>query len=566
MFKIAGILAGVFVSIHAWAQMPHEVLLLVNRQSPASLLVANTYAAARQIPQQNMVYLDVPESIYGGTATITPEQFTRLIWEPANAAAAARGLEQQILAWVYSVDFPIRVRTAEQDRRQMSVGGLTFLRNQIPELDLVEHGTYLSPLFLGPNAQLDLSLTSLSLRQFRAGLGEEGTVPDAVQYLERGLGDEMPLPSMMLGYLGENGTDVQTVLDTIQRGTRSDFRGARSGIYLVQTEDEKRSLPRESLFYPTVNELGQRGVTAVVTNSLPAGAENVMGILTGAAQVDPSAIKSFAPGAMAEHFTSWSAEFQKPQTKMTEWLKAGATGSAGMVVEPYNNANKFPTARFFAHYCAGTTMLESFYLCIASPLQNLLLGDPLARPYALRVGVRILGMDELTEDFTYIAKAESRLSNAEYRYLFLLDGKPLGGASDDSSAWISTAMLADGYHELRAIAWPQYPVDFGGMAEKAFTVDKLGRSVEIESAKIVKTGSYTHAVPIRIGGMQIPKTVRLVCGALVLDEQEYAKDVTLTLDEKRAGEGPNRVQVVAVYADGMEVASAPLRVAITFAP
>jgi hypothetical protein len=566
MLKKAGILVGALIAFNVWALMPHEVLLLVNRQSPASLQVANTYAAARQIPQHNMVYLDVPERIYGGTATLTPEEFTQLIWEPANAAAKERGLDHQILAWVYSVDFPIRVKTAEKDRRQMSVGGLTFLRNQIPDLDQVEEGTYASRLFLGPNRNLKLSLTSLSLRTFKVGLGDAGTIPEDVQYLRQGLGDQMPLPSMMLGYIGENGTDVQTVLDMIERGARSDHRGTRDGIYFVQTEDEKRSLPREALFYPTVNELKQRGITAVVTNSLPAGAENVMGILTGAETVDPSAIQSFAPGAMADHFTSWSAEFQKPQTKMTEWIKAGATGSAGMVVEPYNNADKFPTARFFGHYSAGTTMLESFYLSIASPLQNLLLGDPLARPYAPKVGVRILGMDEISDDFTYIAKAESRLPNAEYRYSFLLDGKPFGAASEDPAVWISTSMLADGYHELRAIAWPKHPVEFGGMTEKAFTVNTQGRSIAIDAGKIVKTGDYTHAIPIRITGQQVPKIVRLICGDLVLDEKEYVETVTLLLDEKRVGEGPNRFQVVAVYADGTEVSSPPLRVSIAFAP
>ncbi|MBT8042758.1 MAG: hypothetical protein KJN98_06275, partial [Pontiella sp.] len=161
MYKIAPLLTALFMVVNAWSQMPHEVLLLVNSQSQPSLKVANAFAAARQIPKRNMVYLDIPENLYGGSATITPEQFTELIWEPANAAAKERGVDQQILAWGYSVDFPIRVRTDSYDRKQMSVGGLTFMRNKIPDLDMVEQGTFLSKLFAGSNERFKTKLNAM---------------------------------------------------------------------------------------------------------------------------------------------------------------------------------------------------------------------------------------------------------------------------------------------------------------------------------------------------------------------------------------------------------------------
>jgi hypothetical protein len=77
-----GIWAVLGLAASVSAQMPNEVLLLVNKQSQASLKVANVYAQTRKIPLRNMVWLDVPKSVYEGTATITPEQFTQLIWEP----------------------------------------------------------------------------------------------------------------------------------------------------------------------------------------------------------------------------------------------------------------------------------------------------------------------------------------------------------------------------------------------------------------------------------------------------------------------------------------------------
>ncbi|MDF7801268.1 hypothetical protein P4C99_17450 [Pontiellaceae bacterium B1224] len=556
------VLVGVLVAVNALAQMPHEVLLLVNRKSQDSLKVANTYIAARQIPRYNVVYLDIPETAYGGTATITPEQFTQLIWEPANAVVQERGLDQQILAWVYSVDFPIRVKTDSSDRKQMSVSGLTFLRNKIPDLKLVEEGTYLSRIFGGPSQNFELNLNSMSLGMQKKGLGPNANVPPEAAWLESGLGEQMPLPSMMLGYTGEKGNDVQTVIDCMGQGLKSDFRGRRAGIYFVQSEDV-RSTCREWQFYPAVNELKTRRISAEVTTNFPSGQSNVMGILMGAENVDPSQIKSFAPGAMAEHLTSWSAEFQKRQSKVTEWIKAGATGSAGAVVEPYSNPNKFPSARFFVHYAAGCTMLESFYQSIACPLQLLMIGDPLAKPYAVPFNVKILGADSIKSDFTYLANAESKFKNVQFQYAFFVDGMLIQPFSDDGTVYLRVHKMDDGYHELRVVASIKHMIEFSMSVEKPITITRSGRSISI-LPNISRLAKHEHGLKVEVGGLEMPKKVRLISGELLLDEKVYDPEVELVLDELMVGEGPNQVQVVGIYADGMEVFSPPVSFGITF--
>lgn len=556
------VLVGVLVSVNGWAQMPHEVLLLVNRKSQDSLKVANTYIAARQIPRYNVVYLDIPETAFGGTATITPEQFTQLIWNPANAVVQERGLDQQILAWVYSVDFPIRVKTDPSDRKQMSVGGLTFMRNKMPGLSLVEEGKYLSKLFAGPNQRIKLNLNAMSLGMQKKGLGPDAEVPPEAAWLQRGLGDRMPLPNMMLGYTGENGNDVQTVIDCIGRGVKSDYRGRRGGIYFVQSDDV-RSTCREWQLYPAVNELKARGVSAMITTNLPSGQQDVMGVLMGAENVDPSQIKSFAPGAMAEHLTSWSAEFQKRQSKCTEWIKAGATASAGAVVEPYSNPNKFPSARFFVHYAFGCTMLESFYQSIACPLQILLIGDPLAKPFAFPFNVKILGADTIKSDFTYLANAKINQQNVQFQYAFFLDGKPIQPFSDEGSVYLRVHKMTDGYHELRAVASIKHQIEFSMSVDKPITIDRSGRSLSI-LPNISRLAKHEHGLKVEIGGLEMPSKLRLISGELVLDEKVYDPDVELVLDELMVGEGPNRVQVVGIYSDGMEVISPPVSFGITF--
>jgi hypothetical protein len=313
-----------------------------------------------------------------------------------------------------------------------------------------------------------------------------------------------------------------------------------------------------------VNELKTRGITATVTTNLPVGVDNVMGLLMGAEKVDPSQIGSFAPGAMAEHLTSWSAEFQRPQTKVTEWLKAGATASVGSVVEPYSNPNKFPSARFFVHYASGCTMLESLYQSIACPLQALMLGDPMAKPYALPITVRLLGTDTVNSAFTYVVQAKCQFPNVEFRYSFLLDGKEVQTVSDSYEFPVRAKELSDGYHELRAVARLKSKVEFSASVDKGIMIERLGRSVSI-LPDIKKLMKYKHAIEVQIKGTERPEQLRLLAGERVIDQVPYSDDARLVLNELLVGEGPIRVRAVGVYDDGMEVSSAPLGITIAFA-
>ena len=96
-------------------------------------------------------------------------------------------------------------------------------------------------------------------------------------------------------------------------------------------------------------------------------------------------------------------------------------------------------------------------------------------------------------------------------------------------------------------------------------VQGTGRAVSILAGAIEKTGKYTHSIKVGIDGVQVPLKVRLVCGTRILDEAEYGDDAVLELNERLIGEGPARIQAVAIYADGMEVASPPLNIAIAYA-
>ena len=81
---------------------PENVFLVVNPQSPASLCIANHYAAWRQIPASNIFYLAWDPK----AETTDIDTFRQRILRPALEAVRAAHLARQIDYIVYSSDFP----------------------------------------------------------------------------------------------------------------------------------------------------------------------------------------------------------------------------------------------------------------------------------------------------------------------------------------------------------------------------------------------------------------------------------------------------------------------------
>lgn len=545
----AGLLM-VFLAGTALAQMPHRVAVLVNENSPDSKKAANFFAAKHGVPGDNIIYLPLPESIVAGRAECTPEQFRTLIYDPAQKILEERGLAGQVLAWVYSVDFPIRILTSSNDRQQMSIMGLTFTRGIVPDLEMMEKGQVLSPLFAGPTQPDGQKLPTRSFDVFSSILK-----------------DKMPLPSMMLGYIGENGTDMAVVLDGIEKGVQARQSGQKHPVYLVQTADKARSGPREWQYADAKSELTLSGGLCEIFTNPPPPQTGLMGIMTGAEKPVPSSFGTFAPGAMAEHLTSWSAEFQKPQTKCTEWLKAGATVTAGMVTEPYNHWVKFPNARFFVHYASGSSAMESFYQSIFSPVQVLLLGDPLSQIMGLPAEIKALGLSKeisSSVDAGFVAEARFPVPVQQVMFSALFDGKQIKAADFSTLIDLPFKEAGDGFHEVRVIAQAPIPVTPGSFRDFPVMMNKKGRSIAITGMTNIAPRQVTFQVAS--GGEEPPKEFYLLWNGRELDRKPYAADTVLSFHEEIVGEGPSKMQAVAVYEDGMKVRSVPVLFTVAFEP
>ncbi len=418
----------------ALALGPHELLVLANQREPDSVAVAKAYMQMRQIPDINLVELDLGPSGPGGVAAaISPEAFTSQIWTPVQQALRDRGIAAHIQAWAYSTHFPYRINTTPL---AMSLQGLTFVRNRIPPSMEIAQGTYVSSLFAGPD-----------------GPGKNGFGPQSFDTMQQLLRDEMPLPNMTLGYIGTQGNTVAEVLAMLRRGSEADGTQPTGTVYYV-VSDDIRSKARLWQFASAAEGLRRMGVNALVTNSFPQAATDIIGIMSGVPVVNPAAVGGYLPGAMAEHLTSFAATFDHPtQTKLSRWIAAGASGSAGTVCEPMSYWSKFPHARFFNHYRMGCTMIESFYQAIRCPLQLMLVGDPLTAPWAPRSTLQIKGIEpgeSLRTARSIDLNIQAPRGVSYSRFIYLVDGKIIG---EGQSFSLDPAEWAKGKHTLRAVAY-----------------------------------------------------------------------------------------------------------------
>ena len=452
----------------AAALAPHELLLLVNQNSPRSVELANRYGALRGVPSENFVYLELPESVLAPAAEIAPADFTRYIWQPLDAALRDRHLLGRILAAAYSADFPVRVTTTPP----MSLTGLTFTRNQIPSSGLITTGSYRSVFFAGPVQPNGPTTGSRSLAWFRTA------TPNKL----------LPLPAMLLAYTGARGLELDEIFQALEKTAQPVSKPWKNAAVWFVTSDDIRSQMRAWQFPAAQAELAALGIPAIITNAPPAPDTPVLGLMCGTAwPALPHA--AFAPGAYADHLTSFGALFHTAdQTKLTIWPRAGATLTSGTVSEPFSIWTKFPNARFFAHQVRGCSALECFALSTACPFQLLPVGDPLAAPFAPALAAR-LDVHSTSNQLAALLNLTGVPPNAVLRYTFFLNGRCVERDTNRPGLILNTAKLPDGLHRLLAVAEFGDEIRFSAQAATNFMLNHKNITLLVSAERL-----FTRAV------------------------------------------------------------------------
>jgi hypothetical protein len=173
---------------------------------------------------------------------------------------------------------------------------------------------------------------------------------------------------------------------------------------------------------------------------------------------------------LVDNLTSYGAKFTTrppldPQTRISEYIRLGAAGASGAVVEPYAIPQKFPSAALHVHYARGCSLAESFYQSMAAPFHMLVIGDPLCQPWAVKPNIAVSGVAEYATlsgvaSITATAKyPDARRAGSFELYVDGVRSQSVGPATPMS---LDTTKLADGWHEVRVVAIDNTPIAVQG--------------------------------------------------------------------------------------------------------
>lgn len=382
---------------------PENVLLVVNANSPGSKEVANHYAAGRDLPASNVLYLDYS----GPLERISGERFRQEILKPILTAIAERKIGMQIDIIAYSTDFPWLVNL-----RKDFPAEIKFPRHMTPVASITG-ATYLYPFVLIKTpgiVQLDTNwyVPAASAKQRTANLLRctdlKGTPSrafrsryawdEARQRLSDPKKGRRYLMSTMLGVTTGRGNTVAEVIASLDRAVEAEA-SPPDGTFYFMRNTSPRSTPRHNGYSWAIGELQKLGAKArLKPGVVPTGAKDLLGLTTGDrfVKMRESNIRVL-PGAITDNLTSYGGILSDKahQTPLTDQIRDGATGSCGTVEEPTARQGKFPLPSLQVHYRRGCSLAEAFYQSVASPYQLLIVGDPLCQPWAKRPGLTIEG-------------------------------------------------------------------------------------------------------------------------------------------------------------------------------
>lgn len=314
-----------------------QVAVIVNGADDDSLKVAEYYQKKRNIPEKNIIRINIPADKYSIDEHVFEKVYRKVLDEtPSNVQYYALAWSKPYKVGCMSITSAF---TFGFDRAYCAKGC---------------RPTRTSSYF---NSQTDAPYDLLSIR-----------------------------PSMMLA-----GSSLSEVYAMIDRGVAADHTAPDGTVYLMSTTDAKRNV--RARLYPVVKGLLSNRVNIeVLRRDALKGKDDVLIYITGKAVISDIESNTFLPGAIADHLTSSGGRlFDSGQMSILRWLDAGATASYGTVVEPCAFPQKFPNPGILIdRYTSGESIIESYWKSVAWPGQGVFVGELMAAPYAREENINMI--------------------------------------------------------------------------------------------------------------------------------------------------------------------------------
>jgi len=361
------------LAMPASAQGGSTVLVVVNQASADSVRIGERYSQVRNVPAEQVLRLTLDPA-----EEIEFRAFDQQIQTPIGQWLRGHDAQDRIHYIVLTKGVPLRIRgSAGRSGTVASVDSeLALLYRRMIGANTTLVGPTPNPYFLGEAAVAQAKAFTHESQDIYLVTRLDGfTTDDVLGLIDRGL---QPV------------ADGRILLD--QKASIEELPGNQ---WLRQAADWLRA-----------NGFGER-VDFETTSQVLAGRTDVLGYYSWGSN-DPSVSGrhpelGFVPGALAGSFVSTDARtFREPPAgwKTGSWndrskfhagspdsltgdlIRAGVTGVAGHVAEPYLDATVRPQVLFPA-YLSGFNLAESFYLAMPSlSWQTVVIGDPLCRPFA----------------------------------------------------------------------------------------------------------------------------------------------------------------------------------------
>jgi uncharacterized protein (TIGR03790 family) len=334
-----------------------NVAVVVNQNSTNSVELGNYYCERRQVPPQNLLRMNWP----GGSSVWSNADFNTYLLNPLLTMLSSRNLTNQIDYVVLSMDIPYRV-VQNDNATNTGINSTTscLYYGFKPDFDFPSYNP------------ASCNLPAASSNSYAASEAIFRLAPPATAVTT-------PFLTMML-----TASNLTLAKATIDQGVAGDGTFPPQPVYLAKSDDRLRNI-RYLLYDNAIFNTRLHGGYSLLRTStdVPDGLGILLGYQNGM-YVYSSGPGLFAPGAMADNLTSYGGVLYElnDQTTLLMLMNSGATASYGTVVEPCTYFEKFPSPQNYFYQARGFSVAECYYQSVTNPYQGLLVGEPLAAPFA----------------------------------------------------------------------------------------------------------------------------------------------------------------------------------------
>lgn len=331
-----------------------NVVVVVNQNSTNSVQLGNYYCERRCVPPQNLLRINWT----GGNTSWSRSDFETSLLNPLVSMLSSRGLTNQADYVVLSMDIPYQVTAADGINSTTAALFYGFKTDDCTS-DC-------------PAGIPGCNLPAASSNAYAASEGIFRQTPPIAA------GSNSWLVTMLTS---SNLAQAQAIID---RSVASDGAFPTQTVWLAKSTDVFRNI-RYLEFDNTIFDARLAGDFFIQRTNLasPYGLTNLLGYQTGLYQFNILS-NVFVPGAIADSLTSYGGLIYQPNdhTTLLVFLNAGACGSYGTITEPCAYLQKFPSPQVYFYQARGFSLAECYYQSLVNPYQGLIVGEPLAAPFA----------------------------------------------------------------------------------------------------------------------------------------------------------------------------------------